>query len=303
MFVESHRHLSGSILPTTVWKIIQKFELFDIATSIDDVYEQLCILPENADFQDFCSKLDILKKLPWDDWVLELVASQVCTDLNMTNIRHSTLSLSLNKFAENGDLVTAGERVFDIIDKAAENAGVTVNYLVSISYSWPLELQIETLKLIEPLGHRAVGIDFVNDETVAQWAIYPKLIKPWLERGKVVRAHVGERLGTSANIDAAIDMGVSRIAHGIYATPEQQDKAIEYGIVFDMSLHSNIYTNAIPKEQHPIKDMQSRGCLITLGTDDPTQFRCTMQDEYNMAGMLGADAVALQQTANTLKIT
>jgi adenosine deaminase len=302
MFVESHRHLSGSILPATVWKIIQKFKLFNISTSIDDVYEQLCILPENADFQDFCSKLDILKKLPWSDWVLELVANQVCADLKATNIRHSTLSLSLNKFAENGDLIAAGERVFDIIDKAAANAGVTVNYLISISYSWPLELQIETLKLIESLGHRVAGIDFVNDETVAQWAVYTKFIKPWRERNKAVRAHVGERFGTSENIKTAIDMGVSRIAHGIYATPEQQDKSIERGIVFDMSLHSNIYTNAIPKEQHPIKDMQSRGCLITLGTDDPTQFRCTMQDEYNMAETLGADSIALRQVADALKI-
>ena len=298
---ENHRHLSGSIKPETIWEIIQRTDRLDVANSLDDVRDQVCLRRPDADFNYFCTRFDILNKLSWDHQSLKSIAQQVCAGLRAEQITCATLTVSLNKFAVNGDLITAGERVFSVFNEAA--AGLQLNYLLSVSYSWPLALQVQTLHLAEDLSQLIAGVDFVSDEFKANWDVYPELLKPWHKLHKMIRAHVGERLGTCGNIQKAVDnLKVTRIAHGIYGTVKQWRQAAQLGIVFDLSLHSNTYTNAISLAQHPIKQMLDAGCQITLGTDDPVQFNCTLQDEYDLASALGVDTEALYLAASELRI-
>ena len=291
MFTESHRHLAGAISPQTVWDMIRDTHRLDIANSFNDVCEQM-LMKQTSNFNCFCTKFDILNKLEWHDRFLIKVARQVLLDIKKENIQHATLTVSLNKFIRSNLLVA--EHVFNILDSAALeifNPG-DINYLLSINYSWPIELQSQMLDMLESIHNSVVGVDFVGDELAAQWNIYADRIKRY-KTNKTIRAHVGERPGTTNNIDKAFDIGITRIAHGIYANDEQQKEATKRGIIFDMSLYSNIYTNAIPITLHPLCRMLDNGCQITLGTDDPIQFRCTIRDEYMLAEELGADATLL----------
>ena len=303
MFVESHRHLSGSIKPETVWEIIKDADRLNIASSLDEVQQQMYLTREDVNFDYFCTRFDILDKITWTNRAVAMVAKQVCADIKAEQIKHATLTLSLNKFAMNGDLIAAGERVFHILDEAAIEADLSLNYLLSVSYNWPQELQIRTIKLGRQLGRLVAGIDFVSDEHAAAWDIYPELLKPWHDQDKTVRAHVAERPGTGRNIQKAIhEMRVTRIAHGIYGTTEEWEDAVRSNIVFDVSLHSNIITNAINLVRHPIKQMLSAGCQIVLGTDDPVQFNCSLQGEYGLAEVMGADKETLHQMAHESRI-
>jgi adenosine deaminase len=298
MYAESHRHLSGSITPETIWEIIKDSCDLSVAKSLNDVKQQVCLVRDDADFDYFCTRLDILNKLKWSDWALCKIARQVLSDIKAEGIDHCTLTVSLNKFIRSDGLAAAGYRVFGILGTIADEIGVDVNYLLSISYSWPLELQFQMLNLIGPLGSFVAGVDFVGDESVAKWHEYTEPLASWKQQEKTIRVHVGERFGTSNNIDLALKhIDITRIAHGIYSTKEQQLEAIRRGIVFDMSLHSNIYTHAIELSRHPIKQMQEVGCAITLGADDPVQFNCTLYDEYALAAAMGVDKVLLQRTA------
>jgi adenosine deaminase len=295
MYTESHRHLAGSISPESIWNVIRYSCNLSAAKSLDDVRRQVRLMHDNCNFDYFCTRFDILNKIEWHSQDVYYVAKQVFSDMKDEHIEHATLTVSLNKFVKSDDLVIAGYRVFGILDLASES-NMDVNYLLSVSYDWPLELQLQTIGLIKPLEKFVAGIDFVGRESAANWAAYEEPLKLWKQEGKTIRAHVGERPGTSDNIDLAMKyMGITRIAHGIYATKEQQEEAIRRGIVFDMSIHSNIYTHAIELTKHPIKQMQEAGCKITLGTDDPVQFNCTLRDEYIVAEALGVDIKALRQ--------
>jgi adenosine deaminase len=311
MYAESHRHFAGSIAPETIWDIIKDSCDLSTACSLDKVREQVCLKQGDIDFEYFCTRFDILNKITWSDWAFCKAARQVMTDIKTEGIDHCTLTVSLNKFnrflnyTKSDDLITTGYRIFGMLDAIAEEVSLDVNYLLSVSYNWPRELQIRTLKLIrcEPLNELIAGVDFVSDESMADWDIYPEYLEPWHDKGKVVRAHVGERPGTGDNIQKAIQkMKATRIAHGIYGTTKQWKKATELGVVFDVSLHSNIYTNAIQLTKHPIKRMQEAGCKITLGTDDPVQFNCNLQSEYDLAEALGADRKSLEQMAFEYRI-
>jgi adenosine deaminase len=303
MFVESHRHLAGSISPETIWEIIRNSDGFGVADSLFDVQQQVRLMRDDGDFEYFCTRFDILNKLRWDDWALNLVAHQVCSDIKAEQIEHATLTVSLNKFARSGKLSAAGDRFFSIFNIAAQEIGVDINYLLSVSYGWPIELQMRAIGLIKTLDRFMVGIDFVGDESVANWSNYMEPLEPWRKKGKTIRAHVGERPGTAANISKAIhEMGINRIAHGIYATEDQQKEAMRLGIVFDMSIHSNICTHTIALMKHPAKKMQASGCKITLGADDPIQFNCTIQTEYALAEAMGINKDILHQTAMESRI-
>ena len=303
MYAESHRHLAGSVLPETIWEIIRNYNQLDVASSLDDVRQQVCIIQKDINFDYFCTRFDILNKIRWTDAAIDLIARQVCDSLKEEQIQHATLTVSLNKFVENDDFVDAGERVFEALNRAACKVGLDVSYLLSVSYTWPISLQVRMLHLVEPLENLISGVDLVSNELSANWSIYPGLLKMWHDRDKIVRAHVGERIGTSKNVQIALDdLHVSRIAHGIFATPEQWKAATEANVVFDVSLHSNIYTNAIGLMEHPIRRMLDAGCQISLGTDDPVQFNCALQDEYHLAEVLGADREQLQQMAVDARI-
>jgi adenosine deaminase len=301
--VDSHRHLSGSISPEIIWEVIKNYDQLDIASSLDDVRQQVCLIKKDINFDYFCTRFDILNKIDWTDDVIDYVAKRVCSLLKEERIQHSTLTVSLNKFVTNDNFTSAGERVFDALNRASASVGIGLSYLLSINYNWPIIIQTRMLQLIESLGNMVAGVDFVSNEFDANWSIYPELLKPWHKQGKVIRAHVGERLGTCHNIQVAIeDLHVSRIAHGIYATPEQWEIAAKNNIIFDVSIHSNIYTNAIGLKEHPINQMLACGCQIALGTDDPVQFNCTLNDEYHLAEVLGANKKRLYKMAIDARI-
>jgi adenosine deaminase len=48
--------------------------------------------------------------------------------------------------------------------------------------------------------------------------------------------------------------------------------------------------------------MLDAGCVVTLGTDDPVQFNCVLQDEYDLAEALGIDKERLRQMAAESRI-
>lgn len=305
MSTESHRHFAGSIEPITIWEIIKRDNRYDIAKSIEDVWEQTHIANDPCGFEHFCTRFNILDKLRWDAHALDMASKQIIEDIREDGIQYATMTVSLNKIATSlkWDLYTAGLHVFERLSSAADNAGMKLNFLLSINYSWPTSLQYEMLNLVDPLGCYISGVDLVGNESMANWDMYVKPLQMWKKRGKIVRAHVGEWPGTVRNIDAAMHrIRVDRIAHGIYATQAQLRTAKDMGIIFDISLHSNIYTGASSTLEHPLRKMQDSGVKITLGTDDPVQFECTLKDEYYMADVIGADVKALKTSAFNLRI-
>jgi adenosine deaminase/aminodeoxyfutalosine deaminase len=98
-------------------------------------------------------------------------------------------------------------------------------------------------------------------------------------------AHAGE--GTSAqSIRAALEIGAERIGHGISAI---EDAALmrelrERNIPLEICITSNLVTGVVKRvEDHPVRRLFDAGVPITLNTDDPAMFRCTLAGEYELA--------------------
>ncbi len=257
-------------------------------------------------FLNFLRKFEILDKIPWPNWAIDLSIEQICRDISKEGIKHSEVSLSINKYVKDDRSPEyVSEFISECFEKHAAEYDITVGLLLSLRYDSPQKTQLRYAEMVQhhEFRDRFIGIDLIGNEDYYDAEFYAPIFKNWGQYEKVLRAHVGEMPGTGDNVKSAIkDLNVTRIAHGIQADDETLDYAKDRGICFDLALHSNLTTGAIEKiEEHPLKRMVELGCTVTLNTDDPIQFGCTVNDEFELAvasGLItGDDCKRLMQDA------
>jgi len=141
-------------------------------------------------------------------------------------------------------------------------------------------------------GVVAFGIGGSEDRGPAEW--FTEVFAAARCAGLRLTAHAGE--GTSPqSVWAALELGAERIGHGISAVddPVLLRHLRDRGIPLEVCITSNLITGVVKRiEEHPVRKLFDAGVPITLATDDPAMFRCTLVGEYEVA----ARAFAFTQT-------
>jgi adenosine deaminase len=110
-----------------------------------------------------------------------------------------------------------------------------------------------------------------------------------------VVAHAGEVDGAASVRDAVELLGAERIGHGIRALedPRVVELLIDRRVPLEVCPTSNRRTGACPPDAiHPLAELDAAGVLVTIDSDDPAMFGCTLLDEYALVDRtLGRDAV------------
>jgi len=252
------------------------------------IYKSMVCDRNGIGFTEFLKKFAILERAPWPSWAIELAIEQVCYDLAQEGIDYSEISLSIDKYLQyDSDPVS----VINMIDQAFKHYAtayeVKIGLLLSLKYDSDRSRQNNTASLIDRPEMKKIfcGIDLVGDERSFDAEFYKSIFDKWRFNGKTLRAHVGEMPGSSDNVRKAIEvLGVNRIAHGIQASDDTLKLAVDRGVCFDLALHSNLVTGAWGDiTTHPLKKMLGMKCVVTLNTDDPIQFNCSLDDEFSLA--------------------
>ena len=98
-------------------------------------------------------------------------------------------------------------------------------------------------------------------------------------------AHAGEGTG-SGDVRTALDvLKVDRIAHGIRAVedPLLLEQLAESAVPLDVAITSNYRTHVVRTVPHPLRRLIDAGVRTSIGTDDPSLFRTTIQRELRAA--------------------
>jgi adenosine deaminase/aminodeoxyfutalosine deaminase len=85
---------------------------------------------------------------------------------------------------------------------------------------------------------------------------------------------------------AALRLGAERIGHGIAAVRDRElmRHLRAHDIPLEICLTSNLVTGVVKRlEDHPVRRLFDAGVPITLSTDDPAMFGCTLLGEYRLA--------------------
>ncbi|HVU18958.1 MAG TPA: adenosine deaminase [Candidatus Didemnitutus sp.] len=103
------------------------------------------------------------------------------------------------------------------------------------------------------------------------------------DAGKVTKCHAGEFDGAHRVREAIVDLGVTRIQHGVRAIedPAVVALAVERGVTFDICPISNIGLKVYSSlADHPLRRLLDAGVRCTISTDDPLSFANSINEEY-----------------------
>jgi adenosine deaminase len=97
--------------------------------------------------------------------------------------------------------------------------------------------------------------------------------------------HAGEHAGPES-VRAALELPITRISHGVRAIedPALVAELADRGIVLEVCPCSNVALGLYPTfADHPLGALRAAGVRVTLGSDDPPYFGCSIGSEYALA--------------------
>jgi adenosine deaminase len=130
-----------------------------------------------------------------------------------------------------------------------------------------------------------VGFNLVGDEAGFPSAQFARAYEIAAGCGLGCTIHAGEHAGADS-VRAALDLPVTRISHGVRAIEDPAVVAAlaERGIVLEVCPSSNVALGLFPSyEDHPLGALREAGVRVTLGSDDPPYFACSIGSEYAVA--------------------
>jgi adenosine deaminase len=130
-----------------------------------------------------------------------------------------------------------------------------------------------------------VGFNLAGDEAGYPPAPFAGAYAIAAGSGLGCTVHAGEHAGAES-VRAALELPVTRISHGVRAIedPALVTTIAERGIVLEVCPTSNVATGVFPSyDDHPLGALRAAGVRLTLGSDDPPYFGCTIASEYALA--------------------
>jgi adenosine deaminase len=130
-----------------------------------------------------------------------------------------------------------------------------------------------------------VGFNLVGDEAAWPAGQFTRAYEIAAGSGLGCTIHAGEHAGAES-VRAALALPVNRISHGVRAIedPAVVAELAERGTVLEVCPTSNVALGLFPSyEDHPIGALRDAGVRVTLGSDDPPYFGCSIGSEYALA--------------------
>jgi aminodeoxyfutalosine deaminase len=286
---ELHLHLEGSVEPETLHEL-------DPATPV----EELRALYEYADFDAFLRTFGAIGKRLRTPADYGLITRRLLERLAAQNVRYAEIIIAagvvLWKQQDFGP-------IFDAVVAAAAESSVETRWIFDAVRQFgvePARQVAEWAAARQDRGVVALGIGGSEARGPAEW--FGEVFSFAKREGLHLVAHAGE--GTSAeSIWAALELGAERIGHGISAA---DDSALmrhlrDRGIPLEICITSNLVTGVVRRlEDHPVRRLFDAGVPLTLNTDDPAMFGCTLLGEYELAkAKFGFTDAELENIADT----
>ena len=269
---ELHLHLEGSVEPETLHEL-------DPATPV----EHFRALYEYPDFDAFLRAFGAIGKLLRTPADYAHITRRLLERLAAQNVHYAEIIVAA------GVVLWKGQEfgpVFDAISTAAEGSPVEVRWILDAVRQFGVQPARQVAELAAARVDRGVvafGIGGSEARGPAQW--FTDVFAFARRAGLRLTAHAGESMGPES-IWAALDLGAERIGHGIAAAgdPNLMRHLRERDIPLEICITSNLVTGVVKRlEDHPVRLLFDAGVPVTLATDDPAMFGCTLAGEYRLA--------------------
>jgi aminodeoxyfutalosine deaminase len=269
---ELHVHLEGSVETETL------LELDPALTR-----EEIAAASSYTDFAGFIqSYVWVNRKLksPAD---YALIARRLFEKLEGEGVVYAEVTLSV------GTMLWKGHDpgpVFEAVQREAGRARLEARWIMDAVRQFGADAARPVFELAaERVNDGVVAIGLGGFEAGTQLRDFAELYQRARDRGLHTVCHAGET-SDAQDIWDALEIGSERIGHGIRAVqdPRLMQHLREKNIPLEICISSNVRTGAVGSiEEHPVRKLFDAGVPITLNTDDPALFGCSLAGEFALA--------------------
>lgn len=273
--VELHVHLDGSIRPSTVAELTNR--------SVENVRHDMVASLHCEDLNDYLTKFSLPVEVMQTRDNLKRVAHELALDLVNDGVVYAEVRFAPLKHLEDG--LTKEEVVEAVLEGFRLVHGIEIRLILCMMRDMPDEENIKVIELAQKyIHHGVVAVDLAGAEALFKTSKFKNLFDRVKEYNIPFTIHAGEADGIDS-IKAAISFGAKRIGHGVRVLESDDVVEIikENHILLEVCPTSNIQTKIFTSyQQHSLRTLYDKGCLVTINTDNRTVSNTTLSREIEI---------------------
>lgn len=284
--VDLHRHLEGSLRPSTVLEIAR--ETGHAYAGLTRPRDELVVTGPVDGLLGYLDKVDrwagVLSAAEhWHRAAREAVADAYDEGLDHLELRYSPWFVASQTGLppeEVVDAVTAG------VASAAQADRLPVGLIGILLRDLGPDAADRQLDTVLSRRQSFCAVDLAGNEAGFAAELFAPAFARARDAGLHVTVHAGEAAGPHSVRAALEHLGAERIGHGVRAAedPELLELLARRGTTVEVALTSNVQTGAAPSyRQHQVHALLAAGVAVTLNTDDPTASDTTLAREHLLA--------------------
>lgn len=279
--IELHLHIEGTLEPEMMFALSQKnnipipyksieevreaYNFHNLQSFLDLYYAGASVLVDSEDFF----------SLTWAYFLKCKEDNVIHTEIFFDPQTHSARGIDVGEVIEGITLA---------MKRAKEELGITSYLIACILRHLSEEEGIATLQSLLPYRDEIIAIGLDSSEVGNPPSKFKRMFELAKKEGFYIVAHAGEE-GDSSYIWEALELGVSRIDHGVRCSEDGKlmqylkDKQIPLTVCPLSNLKLKVFKD--PKEHNVVKLLRE-GLCVGINSDDPSYFGGYMGENFEM---------------------
>ena len=271
--VELHLHLDGSI-PLELASSLS-------GLSLEEVKEKMIAPDKCENLSEYLTKFDFPISLMQSKENLTIITKELVNRLASQEVLYAEIRFAPMFHTKDG--LTFEEIIDAVLLGLKTNSKIKTNLILCMMRGMPRELNLKTIEVAyKYLSKGVCAIDLAGAEDKYPLENYLDLFAIAKQKKIPFTIHAGEN-GSAFEVKKAIEVGASRIGHGIHAIESQEVLKLEKekNVLLEICPTSNVQTNAISNYQaHPIYQLYKLGIPLNINTDNATVSNISLTEEY-----------------------
>ena len=280
--IDLHLHLDGSLRPSTILEYALQDNLVNV-NSIDHIKELVQVKDDNQNLVEYLSLFSLPILILNSQERLERAGFEIIEDLYNLGYIYAEIrfapQLHLNSHLNCSQIV---DSVLKGMNRASEQYYFPFGLILCSMRHMPINNATDIIQLANTyVNTKVIGVDLAGDE----FNFPPEIFKDAFKQSILpITIHAGEALG-SQSVMNAIQLGASRIGHGIRSIEDQNviEMILDKNIALEICPKSNQQTNVYPDfKQYPVNQLFNLDIPLTLNSDNLTVSNTNFDTEVNI---------------------
>lgn len=278
-----HCHLDGSLSEECIRSLAEEA---GISLEGLDLSRELRADADCKSLAEYLTKFDLpLKCLVSEEGfaraVLDVMKTAAAEQVTYLEIRFAPM-LSVTENLSAKEII---EGALKGLSMGKKQYGIDGNLILCGMRHMPVEVNTRLVETVaEYYGYGVCAVDLAGNEAAFPVKLQGEMFQKAKELGIPFTIHAGE-CGSAQSIWDAIELGASRIGHGIAAAKDEtlMRYCAEHEIPFEMCPVSNLQTKAVKSmEEYPFLKFLEAGIPVTINTDNRTVSNTSLTRELEL---------------------